>query len=59
MKTDTQLLNEIARKTNILRLLTEEECVLLKQTLLQMHNDIRALCDNHNITIMLGGGGHV
>ena len=56
MKTDTEILNEIARKTNILRLLTAEECVLLKQTLLQMHNDIITLCDNYNITIMLGGG---
>ena len=56
MKTDTEILNEIARKTNILRLLTEEECVQLKRTLLHMHNDIITLCDKHNITIMLGGG---
>jgi len=56
MKTDTEILNEIARKTDILRLLTGEECAHLKQTLLQMHNDIIALCDKHDITIMLGGG---
>ena len=56
MKTDTEILNEIARKTDILRLLTGEECVQLKRTLLQMHNDIIALCDKHDITIMLGGG---
>ena len=56
MKTDTEILNEIARKTNILRLLTTQECTQLKCTLLQMHNDIIALCDKHDITIMLGGG---
>ena len=56
MKTDTEMLNEMARKTSILRLLTEEECALLKQTMLQMHNDIVSLCDEYGITIMLGGG---
>lgn len=56
MKTDTEILNEIARKTSILRLLTEEECAQLKRTLLQMHNDIITLCDNNAITVMLGGG---
>ena len=56
MKTDTEILNDIARKTSILRLLTEEECALLKQTLLQMHNDIISLCDKCGITIMLEGG---
>jgi len=56
MKTDTEILNEIARNTSILRLLSEEECALLKRTLLQMHNDIIALCDKYGITIMLGGG---
>jgi lipopolysaccharide cholinephosphotransferase len=56
MKTDTEILNEIARKTSILRLLSEEECAQLKQTLLEMHNDIVSLCEEHKITIMLGGG---
>ena len=56
MKTDTEILNDIARKTSILRLLTEGECALLKRTLFQMHNDIIALCDKYGITIMLGGG---
>lgn len=56
MKTDSEILNEIARKSNFLRLLTAEECAQLKQTLLQMHNDVISLCDKQGITIMLGGG---
>ncbi len=56
MMTDTEILNEIAKKSTILRLLSEKECALLKRTLLQMHNDLVALCDKHGITIMLGGG---
>lgn len=35
MKIDTEIQNDIIRKTPLLRLLTEEECALLKQTLLQ------------------------
>lgn len=56
MKTDTEIHNEIAKKSSILRLLTEEECVHLKRTLLNIHNDIIRVCDEHKITIMLGGG---
>lgn len=56
MKTDTEILNEIARKTSFLRLLSKEECAQLKQTLLEIHNDIVSLCEEHKITIMLGGG---
>lgn len=56
MKTDTEILNKIAKKSSLLRLLTEDECALLKKTLLTMHNDIISLCDKNGITIMLGGG---
>lgn len=56
MKKDAELLNEIARKTNILRHLTEEETKKLKTILLEMHNEIIQTCDRYNLTIMLGGG---
>ena len=56
MKTDTEILNEIAKKSSLLRLLTEDECAQLKKTLLGVHRDIISLCDKHDITIMLGGG---
>lgn len=56
MKTDTEILNEIAKKSSMLRLLTEDECAQLKKTLLKVHGDIISLCGKHGITIMLGGG---
>lgn len=56
MKTDTQLLNEIAQNTNLLRQLTEDESIKLKETLLEIHNYIISVCDKHHLTIMLGGG---
>lgn len=56
MKTDTELLNEIAQKTDVLRLLTEQEAKKLKVTLLDMHNYIVKTCDQFGLTIMLGGG---
>lgn len=56
MKTDTELLNEIARKTDILRHLTDEETIQLKSLLLNMHNYIINVCDKNGIKVMLGGG---
>lgn len=56
MKTDTELLNEIAQKSDILRQLTPEETKRLKQTLLDMHKYIVEVCDKYEITVMLGGG---
>lgn len=56
MKTDTQLLNEIAHKTDILRQLTKEESVELKKKLLGIHNSIVKVCDKYGLRIMLSGG---
>lgn len=56
MKTDTQILNEVAQKTDILRQLTREEAVMLKRTLLNIHNYIIDVCDRYGLTVMLGGG---
>lgn len=56
MKTDTELLNEIAQETNSLRQLSDEESSRLKAILLDMHNDIIGICCKNELTIMLGGG---
>ena len=56
MRSDTSILNHIAQKSNLLRLLTEEECSQLKSTLLQVHNYLIDICNKYGITIMLGGG---
>ena len=56
MKSDLQIMNELAVKTNLLRDITAEESKGLKILLLQMYTDIAALCDKHNLVYMLGGG---
>ena len=56
MKSDTQMLNELAAQSEYLHVLTEEESKDLKQMLLIMYKDIAKLCDENNITFMLGGG---
>ena len=56
MKSDSELLNELAKRTNYLRELTTEESKALKQALLDMYVDIAALCEKHQLTVMLCGG---
>lgn len=56
MKTDTQLLNEIAQKTDLLRQLTVDESAELKKKLLEIHNTIISICDKNGLRIMLSGG---
>lgn len=56
MKTDTQILNELANQTGYLHRLTDEESATLKEMLLIMYDDIANVCNNNDITFMLGGG---
>lgn len=56
MRSDTDIFNQIARSSSLLRMLTEDECIKLKATLLQMHNFIIQVCDENNLSVMLGGG---
>lgn len=56
MKSDTQILNELAAKSKYLHVLTEKESDSLKQMLLIMYKDIAKVCDENGITFMLGGG---
>ena len=56
MKTDTELLNEASKKSDILRVISKEESQRLKQTLMKIHNHIISICDEYGLTILLGGG---
>lgn len=56
MKSDTELMNELAKRTDYLRELTEKESKALKMALLDMYVDIARLCEQHQLTIMLCGG---
>lgn len=56
MKSDTQILNEIASKSPYLHKLSEQESKLMKRMLLIMYKDIAKLCEQNQLTYMLGGG---
>lgn len=56
MKSDSELMNELAKRTDYLRELTEEESKALKNALLDMYVDIARLCEQHQLTVMLCGG---
>lgn len=56
MKSDSELMNELAKRTDYLRKLTEEESAALKKELLAMYVDIHRLCKAHHLTVMLCGG---
>ncbi|MBO7457981.1 MAG: LicD family protein [Paludibacteraceae bacterium] len=56
MKSDTELLNELATCTDYLHEMTEKESKTLKQALLDMYLDIAKLCYTHHLTVMLCGG---
>lgn len=56
MKTDTQIMNELAISSGCLTVITEEEAKKLKTLLLEMYKDIVSLCDKHNLVYMMGGG---
>lgn len=56
MKSDSELMNELAHRTNYLRPITEEESQAMKRALTAMYLDLQKLCDTHNLRLMLGGG---
>ena len=56
MKSDFELMNELAKRTDYLRELTDDESKALKQALLAMYVDIASLCEAHGLTVMLCGG---
>lgn len=56
MKSDTEILNEAAHKSQILRCLTDVESQELKLRLMDIHNYLISVCDKYGLTIMMGGG---
>ena len=56
MKSDFQLMNELAHRTDYLHEMSEEESKALKKVLLDMYVDIARLCEQHQLTAMLCGG---
>ena len=56
MKTDTQIMNELAVSSGYLKPLTEEDSKAQKALLLEMYKDIASLCDKHGLVYMMGGG---
>ncbi|MBQ9340570.1 MAG: LicD family protein [Paludibacteraceae bacterium] len=56
MKSDSEILNELAHRTSYLRELTADESAAMKKTLVAMYRDIAALCNAHGLTVMLCGG---
>lgn len=56
MKSDTQLMNELAHRTSYLHELTNEESAAMKAALLDIYKDIASLCQKHNLCVMMGGG---
>lgn len=56
MKSDFELMNELAKHSDYLRELTDAESKALKQALLAMYADIMRLCEAHRLTAMLCGG---
>ena len=56
MKTDTQIMNELAVSTSHLKPIKEEDAKALKALLLDMYKDIATLCDKHGLDYMMGGG---
>lgn len=56
MKSDSELMNELAQRTNYLHELTEADSQALKKALLAMYVDIARLCEQHRLTVILCGG---
>lgn len=56
MKSDSELLNELAHRTNYLHEMTHEESKSLKNELLRMYQDIAELCKAEGLIVMLCGG---
>lgn len=56
MKTDTQIMNELAINSGTLKPITDYEAKELKEVLLSMLKEIVLVCDQNHLTYMLGGG---
>lgn len=56
MKTDTQIMNEVAVKSGCLRPISAEDSAAQKKLLLQMYCDIAEVCDKYHLDYLTSGG---
>lgn len=56
MKSDSELMNELAHKTNYLHEMTSSESSAMKRALLDIYRDVAKLCEKEGLTLMLSGG---
>ena len=56
MKSDRFILNELARKSDMLYELSEDERIRLKSLLISMYKDLAEVCQKNSLTLMLIGG---
>ena len=56
MSSYKQLMNDIANSSTILRELSENESLMLRRTLLDIADDILAVCKKYHLCVMFGGG---
>jgi lipopolysaccharide cholinephosphotransferase len=56
MKTTSAYFNEMAKTTDVFYELSDKERALLKKCLLDIYQDVTAVCNKYNLCIMLGGG---
>lgn len=56
MKSESQLMNELSKRSHFLRELTSEESAALKRVILDIYKDVSALCDKYHLTYMMSGG---
>ena len=56
MKTFSDLLNDAARKSNVLKELSPQDQKLLKEALLEEYKVISDFCEKHGLVVFLGGG---
>ncbi len=56
MRSDSELMNELAHKADYLYEMTAEESEMMKSVLLDIYRDFARLCRENNLIQMLGGG---
>ena len=49
MKSDSELMNELAHKTNYLHEMTSSESSAMKRALLDIYRDVAKLCENTTV----------
>ena len=51
MKSDSELMNELAHKTNYLHEMTSSESSAMKRALLDIYRDVAKLCEKEGLTL--------